>query len=84
MYDIPVCAGLCDAAAQLPALHASPACAAPAAPPGGGLPLVPPLFFFDGKPDAGWEAAAVRRIAQHRAEVARGVRRKEYDTAMPL
>ncbi|KAL4422945.1 hypothetical protein ABPG75_009142 [Micractinium tetrahymenae] len=46
VYDMPQCAGLCEPTAQLPALHASPACQAPALGPSGRLPLVPPIFQF--------------------------------------
>lgn len=83
-YDIPVCAGLCDAAAQLPSLHASAACRLPATPPTGGLPLAQPVFLFDRRPDPAWEAGALRQLRERRRQAALGVQRKEHDTVLPL
>ena len=49
VYDIPKCAGLCDAASQLPAMHATAECRAPPAGAATGeLPLLKPLFDFGG------------------------------------
>lgn len=72
VYDFPQCAGLCDAAAQLPELHASPACQLPATTPTGGLPLLKPLLVFDGRPDLTWHAAARRQLLQEQREAAAG------------
>lgn len=47
VYDIPECAGLCDAPKSLPKLHSSAACRTPAADPATGqLPLLEPYFHF--------------------------------------
>ena len=87
VYDMPVCAGLCDAAAQLPLLHASPACSTPAVDPTGALPLREPLFRFDSKSDPAWDAAAVRQLREQRVRAAAGgagQEQQQYDTVLPL
>lgn len=58
VYDMPRCAGLCDPAAQLPVLHASPACQTPALGPSGVLPLLPTIFQFATAQQQGGAAAA--------------------------
>ena len=74
VYDMPQCAGLCDAAAQLPQLHASDACRLPATGADGTLPLARPLFWFGGEPaDAGSVAkdgggAAGRRLQEQQQQ----------------
>jgi hypothetical protein len=85
VYDIPVCAGLCDAAVQLPQLHASPACHLPATSPTGGLPLLPPIFNFQQRSDPAWDVEAVRQLRAKRERTARGIKPShiEYDTAQP-
>ena len=47
VYDIPRCAGLCDAPKSLPILHASPECRTPAVESGShSLPTLKPYFWF--------------------------------------
>ena len=47
VYDIPHCAGLCDAPKSLPLLYASPACRTPPVDPKTGtLPKLQPYFRF--------------------------------------
>lgn len=78
-------AGLCDAAAQLPQLHASPACHTPATTPTGGLPLAKPIFLFDGQSDRAWDEAAVRQLQEQRRRAAAGIKAPHaYDTVQPL
>lgn len=86
VYDMPVCAGLCDAATQLPQLAASDLCRLPATDPTGALPLRAPIFSFERRSDPAWDAEAVRQLRAKREQAARGVqpRRKEYDTTQPL
>jgi len=47
VYDIPQCAGLCDAPKSLPLLHADPKCRTPPLDPRTGtLPTLEPYFWF--------------------------------------
>ena len=47
VYDIPRCAGLCDAPRSLPILHASSECHTPVIDPETGiLPVLQPYFWF--------------------------------------
>ncbi len=75
VYDIPQCAGLCDPAAQLPALHASAACCLPATAADGTLPLASPLFHFGGK------LAGSQQVDQGAAAAAAGGRKLQQDAA---
>lgn len=53
VYDIPTCAGLCDAPGTLPKLHASPECRTPAVDPADReLPMYRPFFWFTEKPQS--------------------------------
>ena len=44
----------------------APQCHLPALTPTGGLPLVDPLFYFDRRPDARWERAALEQAKMER------------------
>lgn len=47
VYDIPKCAGLCDAPKSLPILHAAPECRTPTVDPKTEfLPTLQPFFWF--------------------------------------
>ena len=46
VYDIPTCAGLCDAPKKLPELHADPNCHSPVLNAEGTVPTLRPFFLF--------------------------------------
>lgn len=77
VYDIPTCAGLCNATAELLELAADPACHTPAVQPSGYLPLVPPAYYFDGQADPDWDRRAVEAIRLQRRRAARNRNRSE-------
>ena len=47
VYDIPQCAGLCDAPKKLPELHRDPACQTPVLDAKGDIPTLRPFFWFE-------------------------------------
>lgn len=46
VYDIPECAGLCDAPQKLPELHRDPKCRTPILDSKGDIPTLRPFFYF--------------------------------------
>lgn len=83
VYDYPRCAGLCAPADDLPRLHASPECQAPALGPGGALPMLPSAVVFDRSANPAWENKALQQMARARARSAAELARRRAQDGQP-